>query len=434
MGVLDVPGIPNTPAARTALAQSPEIAGVIDTAVQDAPGPAWKRPTMPQVKMVQGTQAGHAWTLTGAATGSGADTSDYMLGTQSLKVIATNPTAVNVDYSLGTASFSMTDKGLVFFVKFSDVTAVNGMVVYLGTNGFAVDWTGGNVLAGSFAGEAGQYIKSNEWVRFFIPFAQLQQTSGGTFDRSTVRRVRITLSAQAGKSVTMWLNGLGTYDQRVGRPTGSNPRISFTFDDSDISQWTKAKPALDKYGWTATWFPIQSIIGAAGRMTLAQLKALRKAGHEIGCHAGATHTSIDTLTQAQRIATFQAQRKYLLDNDLGVPESYAYPNGTFDFASLQDVARYFASARTVYSFSMEAACVPDPYRIRSLPLGAGLSLAQAKTLVDQAENWVVITVHDLVDSGAVGNQWTTADFTALADYIATKNIDVIPMGTVVAGG
>lgn len=410
------------------------LSATIGTEIEaGAPIPSWRRPTQPQTRMVQGTQSGHAWTLTGADVGSGADTTDYMLGSQSLKII-TSAGSVNIDYSLGVSSFSMTNNGLLLYVKFEDVTAVASLVAYVNTTGFGVDYVGGNILNGAAYSEELQYLKSGQWTRFFIPYAKLTEVAGGTFDRTTVRRVRLVLTTRAGRTTRMWLNGVATYDQRVGRPSGTNPRVAFTFDDSDVSQWTKAKPILDKYGYTATWFPIQSILGTAGKMTVAQLQALRAAGHEIGCHAGTAHTSIDTLTQAQRIATFREQRAFMLDNGLGQPESYAYPNGTFTAAAIADVERFFASARTIYPFAFsESTAVPDPYRVRAVPLTASLSLASAQAIIDKTEEFTVFVVHDVVDSGATGNQILTATLASLVDYIATKSVDVVPFGAAVAG-
>jgi hypothetical protein len=39
--------------------------------------------------------------------------------------------------------------------------------------------------------------------------------------------------------------------------------------------------------------------------------------------------------------------------------------------------------------------------------------------------------HNLVSSGASGNDWLISDFNSLVDYIATKKIAVVPIGRVV---
>jgi hypothetical protein len=43
----------------------------------------------------------------------------------------------------------------------------------------------------------------------------------------------------------------------------------------------------------------------------------------------------------------------------------------------------------------------------------------------------IFVFHNLVSSGASGNDWLITDFNSLVDYIATKNIAVVPMGRVV---
>ncbi|PYF68966.1 polysaccharide deacetylase family protein [Pedobacter nutrimenti] len=73
----------------------------------------------------------------------------------------------------------------------------------------------------------------------------------------------------------------------TGAPLPSKP-IMFTFDDTDMDQFTIAAPTLKKYGFKAVYFIMTVSIGRKGKfvdyMTKEQIKQLSDAGNVIGSH------------------------------------------------------------------------------------------------------------------------------------------------------
>lgn len=73
----------------------------------------------------------------------------------------------------------------------------------------------------------------------------------------------------------------------TGAPLPSKP-IMFTFDDTDMDQFTIAAPTLKKYGFKAVYFIMTVSIGRKGKfvdyMTKEQIKELSDAGNVIGSH------------------------------------------------------------------------------------------------------------------------------------------------------
>lgn len=73
----------------------------------------------------------------------------------------------------------------------------------------------------------------------------------------------------------------------TGAPLPSKP-IMFTFDDTDMDQFTVAAPTLKKYGFKAVYFIMTVSIGRKGKfvdyMSKEQIKALSDAGNIIGSH------------------------------------------------------------------------------------------------------------------------------------------------------
>jgi peptidoglycan/xylan/chitin deacetylase (PgdA/CDA1 family) len=73
----------------------------------------------------------------------------------------------------------------------------------------------------------------------------------------------------------------------TGAPLPSKP-IMFTFDDTDMDQFTIAAPTLKKYGFKAVYFIMTVSIGRKGKfvdyMTKEQIKQLSDEGNVIGSH------------------------------------------------------------------------------------------------------------------------------------------------------
>src|SRR5215208_2453357 len=58
-----------------------------------------------------------------------------------------------------------------------------------------------------------------------------------------------------------------------------------TFDDGMLSQYTYAKPILDKYNFKATFYIICNSVDTENRMNWNNIQTLEEEGHEIGSHS-----------------------------------------------------------------------------------------------------------------------------------------------------
>ncbi len=227
--------------------------------------------------------------------------------------------------------------------------------------------------------------------------------------------------------------------------------ISVCFDDSYASQWTMGMPKLAAYGYPATLFTIDEYIGSAGRLTLAQLKALHdRHGWEIGAHSdiAANHSASYTgLTATVLEADIQAQRAWQLARGLRGADGTAYPLGQFgatsDAASTMDIVRkYFAYARTTHSRTTETFPPADRWRLRATSgistFAGGVTPSSLTTATTGAldkckanKSWLILVFHDIVTSGvAATSQILQSDYNAIIDAINTKGIPVVPIGNV----
>ena len=100
--------------------------------------------------------------------------------------------------------------------------------------------------------------------------------------------------------------------------------VILNFDDGYESQYSNAKPILDKYGFKATFYIVCNYVGSAdNRMTWRDIKSLQQEGHDIASHT-MNHDDLSKLP-SQKVEYEVAQSKQcLLDQGIN-PKSFAYP-------------------------------------------------------------------------------------------------------------
>lgn len=133
----------------------------------------------------------------------------------------------------------------------------------------------------------------------------------------------------------------GTLPQKV---------VVLTFDDADRGQFLYALPLLISHHMVATFFPPSSWIGQSGNLTWDDLRALEKAGMEIGGHTE-THPHLFGLSDAELTQEI-AGDKTALEKQLGISvTSFAYPYGeeNADILAIVERAGYRVSRLSVPS-------------------------------------------------------------------------------------
>ena len=136
----------------------------------------------------------------------------------------------------------------------------------------------------------------------------------------------------------------------VETPTNSK-FVIINFDDSHQSDYTYAKPILDKYGFKATFFEVCNWIETGYHdkdisTTWQQIAALQQDGMDIEAHT-MTHPDLNYRSQADLDYEI-GQSKQCLENHGFNPTIFAYPNGEGSDNStvVNTVAKYYDIART----------------------------------------------------------------------------------------
>lgn len=129
----------------------------------------------------------------------------------------------------------------------------------------------------------------------------------------------------------------------TGAPLPTKP-VMLTFDDTDLDQYTIAKPELDKYGFKAVYFVMTVSLGRPHYMSKEQVKELSDAGNVIGSHTWDHHNV--KKYQGQDWATQIDKPTKQLEEITGKPIKYfAYPFGLWNPEAIPELKkRGFVSA------------------------------------------------------------------------------------------
>lgn len=105
--------------------------------------------------------------------------------------------------------------------------------------------------------------------------------------------------------------------------------VMLTFDDTDLPQYTIAKPTMEKYGFKGLFFIMTVSLGRPNYMTKAQVKALSDAGNEIGSHTW-DHKNIKKFTDADWAIQIDKPTKTLEAITGKTIKFFAYPFGLWN--------------------------------------------------------------------------------------------------------
>src|SRR6476620_9934869 len=112
----------------------------------------------------------------------------------------------------------------------------------------------------------------------------------------------------------------------------SSKVIMLAFDDSPKSQFTLAKPVLDKYGYKGNFFTVCNFVNRGSenvdksRMNWQDIKALQQQGHDIESHT-MTHTDLNNKSIQSLNYEIGGSKQCLLNHGIN-STVFAYPEST----------------------------------------------------------------------------------------------------------
>lgn len=374
--------------------------------------------------------AGHGWTNgpTTNATFNLDDTTDYALGDRALTITLDGTAGSGYVQRTG-LSLDLTGKGLVFWVKATNMQSIDSVSVNVANNDtLTTGWFAALPLAFGLKSPAAE----GEWFPLHLSPGNFG-VNNGVPTRTGVTAIRVTVAGRSGMAApTLKIGGVATFtDKSNNYPKGV---VSLAFDDTWASHADAARK-MAQYAYPGTEYLIQSRVNTAGNLTMPQLRMMHESyGWEIGAHASndAAHTDWTLQTTAWVETELAALKQWQTDNNFPT-ETFAYPIGPFNADISRRTRKQYSSARSTYPWT-NSPTQPHKHRLSTYVIAASTTLASAKVYVDRVASnggWLVLMFHNLVASAPAGNDWLKADFDALVDYIAASGLPVATVGEVI---
>lgn len=185
------------------------------------------------------------------------------------------------------------------------------------------------------------------------------------------------------------------------------PLISVTFDDGFESTYKDALPILQKHGIRTTQYILSGVESNPLYLSWDQVRAIQKAGHEIGCHT-ITHPDLTTVS-SQEVMRQLTGCKTTMQQEIGMPVTdFASPYGAENAQTLAEIKQVFASQRNVYGDSSNGVTNVDvntaqyfnPNDIIGMTVKRTTKLSEIQEMIDftiKNNGWAVLTYHQSDD-------------------------------------
>lgn len=361
------------------------------------------------------------------------DTSDFVAGAKSLKLITAGSGSAVSDYLRKDISIPSTKNSVLeITLKVSNASNLSRLYVYAYTNVAQNLYRQAVVEGSSTKGST-----DDCWYTLRIPMFSFTPVNGTDDEVGyDITRIRIRISDNA-TPVTVRINRISHVKYNKKKSI-----VIFTFDDSRDTVYTKAFPVLEKYGFKGNNFNIKEYIGGGGYMTIAQLQTLERLGWCNGLHDGTySGGGWEDLTEQQLTDYLRKTVDYFQRNDINSGLDFAaYPSGKFGNARsgivYRTIRKFCSLARGINGNISEPWDSPtDPLLLRAgqnfywrATNTPAIINASIDRLADQG-GVAFFVGHTFTDSASADNDYNITDFETvishIASYVETGDIEVM---------
>ena len=297
-------------------------------------------------------------------------------------------------------------------LKIEDVTKINRFtfIVYM------TDGTYYQTYPDYSTTTAYNSYRDGKWFNFMFRFAEMAKGGTGAvnIEDSTADIDFILFGPR------VCTTGGVMYINKIVMGVRHKPKVSFSFDDGNISDYTVSKKILGIHNFKATTSIIGRLIGNTNFLTSDMIKKLFDFGWDIACHGNYSH--YDILQNYDSIKSdILTNIEYIKNCGVPSPTIYIYPEGEYipdSITALEDLG--FKAAGTV-----ENTARPLPYINKMTFPRSGTSGKTLDMLKAEVDNLILIGGYKdfythLVATGATGNNTDTSIFKGLVEYISLK--------------
>jgi peptidoglycan/xylan/chitin deacetylase (PgdA/CDA1 family) len=236
----------------------------------------------------------------------------------------------------------------------------------------------------------------------------------GDPDLTDVRALRIGTYVPPGETATMYL------DSVRGTKRRDRGLVAFTFDDIHRSQYEKAFPVMEEYGFPGAVGVIPRATRLQDKVGLDGLEEMQSAGWDVVSHPQRSESLRELPAEEVRSAIADTKR-WLLEHGFDSGARFLiWPYGAYDRASLGTAARHHDLG---FSTSVGVAGrITDPLLV---PRVDAEDAAFAKRMVDVADRLdqlCVLTFHRICSNGV-----TMEEFREIVRRVDAADVDVVSL-------
>lgn len=363
---------------------------------------------------------GTEWTQANATVAD--ETANFIRGSRAVKMTAATSTTARADHILSSpvdmSSFDIFT--LLCHLSAASKTNLSQMTVLFGSD--AGSWTNYyQAVIGTSTWSIADDVWNNLSCHRRTGAGAERFTATGTPDWSQIRRIRISLTANANGPCEIVFNELLVYPSTMDKGT-----VVWMFDDGFSSVHSYVKPVFDARGWKATLFQPGYMVdsGLAGYMTLAQVHDLHdNSGWDVAGHTYG-HVDLTTVGEDRMRTELEREWAWLNDNGFEPVDMMAYPVGGYNATVMKVTGEYYSYARAVHNNSnsfFEPPNLPWPHRLKTAAMVSGVTPATVTGGIDvTATNKEILFIfgHNIASSGS--ELYPPADFDTIVNYVDGK--------------
>jgi peptidoglycan/xylan/chitin deacetylase (PgdA/CDA1 family) len=207
----------------------------------------------------------------------------------------------------------------------------------------------------------------------------------------------------------------------------SQGMVTFSFDDGFKSVYTNGIPILNKANIKSTQAIITTYFTEPGYMSLADVKAMAKKGHEIASHSR-THADLINISKAKAKTEIAGSYKDLVARGIS-PKTFVYPYGNSNSSVVSQVKNAgYTGARGVKSGYNSPNS--DKYDLMDQHVTSDVKWETIKQWIDTAvdnKQWVILEMHKQDKNGGEYSN-DPALLQTIVDYVGQKKIKTVTLG------
>lgn len=216
------------------------------------------------------------------------------------------------------------------------------------------------------------------------------------------------------------------------------PIFSVAFDDNWESVYSNAFPVLQKNGILTTQYVITGVFDDNKYMSIAQIRDMQKAGHQIGAHT-ITHPDLTTLSDVDLTRELVESKEELIEK-FGEIQDFTSPYGAYNERTITQISKYYRSQKNAEgdaSLDDESKTINveesfNPLNYKSYSVRNNTKLDDIKKLINALQmnnGWLVLTYHQ-VDYSNETFSVTPEQFNDQMEYLRTVNVKNATIGQV----